>query len=231
MEKNDKRSIKQWAEDDRPREKMMLKGKTSLSNAELIAILINSGNSEMSAVELAQSMLNEVDNNLIELSKLGIEDLQRHKGIGSAKAISVLAALELGKRRNASSVKQRNKIQSSRDAYELFYPYLTDRYDEEFRVLLLDRANKIIQNELIGEGGFSGTVADPKKIFKKALAVNASGIILGHNHPSDNLKPSESDISLTKKIKKAGEVLDISVLDHIIVGNDNYFSFADESLM
>jgi len=121
--------------------------------------------------------------------------------------------------------------QSSRDAYELFYPYLTDRYDEEFRVLLLDRANKIIQNEIIGEGGFSGTVADPKKIFKKALAVNASGIILGHNHPSDNLKPSESDISLTKKIKRAGEVLDISVLDHIIVGNDNYFSFADESLM
>lgn len=231
MEKNDKRSIKQWAEDDRPREKLMFKGKASLSNAELIAILIGSGNTRMSAVELAQSMLNEVDNNLIELSKLGIEDLQRHKGIGSAKAISVLAALELGKRRNASSVKQRNKIQSSRDAYELFYPYLTDRYDEEFRVLLLDRANKIIQNEIIGEGGFSGTVADPKKIFKKALAVNASGIILGHNHPSDNLKPSESDISLTKKIKKAGEVLDISVLDHIIVGNDNYFSFADESLM
>lgn len=231
MEKNDKRPIKQWAEDDRPREKMILKGKSSLSNAELIAILIGSGNLSMSAVELAQSMLNEVDNNLIELSKLGIEDLQRHKGIGSAKAISVLAALELGKRRNASSVKQRNKIQSSRDAYELFYPYLTDRYDEEFRVLLLDRANKIIQNEIIGEGGFSGTVADPKKIFKKALAVNASGIILGHNHPSDNLKPSESDISLTKKIKRAGEVLDITVLDHIIVGNDNYFSFADESLM
>ncbi len=226
-----KRPISQWAEDDRPREKLMLKGKTALSNAELIAILIGSGNAEMSAVELAQTMLNEVDNNLIELSKLGVEGLLRYKGIGSAKAISVIAALELGKRRNASAVLERKKIRSSRDAYDLFFPYLSDRYDEEFRVLLLDRANKVIQNEVIGEGGFSGTVADPKKIFKKALDVNASAIILGHNHPSDNLKPSENDIALTKKIRKAGEVLDISVLDHLIVGNDNYFSFADESLI
>ena len=231
MEKNDKRPISQWAEDDRPREKLILKGKAALSNAELIAILIGMGNTTMSAVELAQSILTDVDNNLIELSKLGVGGLQRFKGIGAAKAISIIAALELGKRRNASSVLERKKIKSSRDAYDLFFPYLTDRYDEEFRVLLLDRANKVIQNEIIGEGGFSGTVADPKKIFKKALAVNASGIILGHNHPSDSLKPSESDISLTKKIKKAGEVLDISVLDHIIVGNDNYFSFADESMM
>ncbi len=220
-----------WAEDDRPREKLALKGKSSLSNAELIAILIGSGNNRQSAVELAQEILNEADHNLVELSKMGISDLTYFKGIGSAKAISIIAALELGKRRLSSKVLLKKKISTSKDAYNLFLPHLIDRYDEQFRVLLLDRANQVIANKSIGEGGFAGTVADPKKIFKLALQYNASAIILGHNHPSNNVKPSDPDISLTKKIKRAGENLDIMILDHIIVGNDIYYSFADEGII
>lgn len=223
--------INQWAENDRPREKLLLKGKSALSDAELIAILIGSGNSKKSAVELGREILQSVDDNLIELSKLSVNDLCTFNGIGQAKAISIIAALELGKRRLSSKVLLRKKIRSSRDAYELFLPFLIDRYDEEFRVLLLDRANKIIENRVVGEGGFAGTVADPKKIFKFALQVNSSAIILGHNHPSSNIQPSNEDIKLTQKIKKAGEVLDISVLDHIIVGNDSYYSFADEGVL
>jgi len=232
MEKNlTKRPISQWAEDDRPREKLSVKGKSVLSDAELIAILIGSGNREQSAVELSQAILKDVENNLIELSKLSITDLQKYKGIGEAKAISIVAALELGKRRLSSKALVRKKVSSSRDAYDLFLPFLIDRYDEEFRVLLLDRSNKIISNLSVGEGGFAGTVADPKKIFKLALQHNASSIILGHNHPSNNTSPSDTDIRLTKKLSKAGESLDISVLDHIIVGNDTYYSFADEGVI
>jgi len=226
-----KRPINQWAEDDRPREKMLNKGKNSLSDAELIAILIGSGNTTQSAVELSQQILKDVENNLIELSKLSVADLTRHKGIGEAKAISIVAALELGRRRLSSKALIKKKVSSSRDAYDLFVPFLTDRYDEEFRMLLLDRSNKIIVNLSVGEGGFAGTVADPKKIFKLALQHSASSIILGHNHPSNNIKPSDTDIKLTKKLSKAGESLDISVLDHIIVGNDTYYSFADEGVI
>ena len=221
--------INQWAEDDRPREKMLLKGKSALSNAELIALLIGSGNSNESAVQLAQRMLDNTDNNLIEFSKLSIEELSRFRGMGKAKAISIIAALELGKRRVAEKVLQQVKIKSSRDVYELLLPELTDRYYEAFYVILLDRANKIIRKLNISEGGVAGTVVDPKKIFKMALDHNASSMILAHNHPSNNLQPSENDIRLTKKLLEAGKALEIPVLDHIIMGNDNYYSFADDN--
>ena len=223
--------IRQWAEDDRPREKMLLKGKSALSNAELIALLIGSGNSEESAVQLAQRMLDRVDNNLIELSKMSIEELSRFRGMGKAKAISIIAAMELGKRRLAEKVIRQNKITSSRDVYDLLLPELTDSYYEFFYVILLDRANRVIRKLNISSGGVAGTVVDPKKIFKLALNHNASSVILAHNHPSNNLKPSDNDVKLTKKLQEAGKALDIPVLDHVIAGNDNYFSFADEGLL
>jgi len=214
----EKLPISQWAEDDRPREKLLLKGKSQLSKAELIAILIGSGNRKESAVELAKRILNSVDNNLAELSKLGINELCKFKGIGTAKAISIVAALEIGRRRRADDVIQKKKkIQSSKDAYDVFYAELSDKDYEEFWILLLDRANQIIKKVNISEGGLSGTIADPKKIFKLALENNSSSIILAHNHPSNNIKPSDNDIKLTKTISKAGTTLEINVLDHIIV--------------
>ncbi len=231
-ENYDKKPINKWAEDDRPREKLLLKGKSTLSNAELIAILIGSGNKKQSAVELAQEIMNKAGNNLIELSKFTIHDLtSMFKGIGTAKAISIIAALELGKRRLMAQALEKKKITCSKDASHILTPFLTDLYTEEFRILLLDRANQVIANLSIGQGGFSGTVADPKKIFKEALAHNASGIILAHNHPSGNRKPSDNDITLTRKLKRAGENLDIQILDHIIVVSDSYYSFADEGIL
>jgi len=224
--------ISQWAEDDRPREKLIIKGKGQLSKAELIAILIGSGNSDESAVELSKRILGSVNNNFAELSRLSINNLCEFKGIGEAKAVSIVAALEIGRRRRADDViEEKRKIKSSADAYDLLYADLSDKYHEEFWILLLDRANQLINKVNISEGGFSGTVADPKKIFKLALENNCSSLILAHNHPSNNLKPSENDITLTKTISKAGTTLEINVLDHIIVGTDNYFSFADESLL
>jgi DNA repair protein RadC len=231
-ENKEKRSIRYWAEDDRPREKLLSKGKGTLSNAELIAILIGSGNKEHSAVELAKQIMNKAGNNLIELSKFTVNDLKKYfNGIGIAKAVSIVAALELGKRRLLEKALDRKKVSSSKDAYETMVPYLTDMYTEEFRVLLLDMANKVIANISIGQGGFSSSSADPRKIFKTALEHNASAIILAHNHPSDNKNPSSTDISLTKKLVKAGKYLEIRVLDHIIVVNDGYFSFADEGVL
>ena len=228
-ENANKKPINEWAEDDRPREKLILKGKNALSNAELIAILIGSGNRSQSAVELAQEIMDKADNNLIELSRFSIHDLTSlFKGIGTAKAISIIAALELGKRRLMTQALDKKKITCSKDAYEILIPFLADLYSEEFRILLLDRSNQVIANRSIGRGGFSGTVADPKIIFKEALAHNASGIILAHNHPSGNTKPSTNDISLTRKLKRAGEDLEIHILDHIIVVSDGYYSFADE---
>ncbi len=228
----EKLPISSWAEDDRPREKLLLKGKGQLSKAELIAILIASGNREESAVELSKRILSSVDNNLAELSKLSVNELCKFKGIGTAKAISIVAALEIGRRRRADDVIQKKKkINSSKDVYDTFYADLSDKHYEEFWILLLDRANQIIKKINISEGGLSGTVADPKKIFKLALEHNSSSIILAHNHPSNNLKPSDNDIKLTKSISSAGRTLEISVLDHIIVGSDNYFSFADESMI
>ncbi len=228
-ENNQKKPISKWAEDDRPREKLLIKGKHALSNAELIAILIGSGNKTKSAVELAQEIMDKAGNNLIELSKFTVGELTSHfKGIGSAKAISIIAALELGKRRLMTRALEKKKITCSRDAYEILTPFLTDRYTEEFRILLLDRANQVIANILVGTGGFSGTVADPKQIFKEALSHSASGIILSHNHPSGNREPSDADLSLTRKLQRAGKNLDIQILDHIIVTSDSYYSFADE---
>ncbi|MBU2553459.1 MAG: DNA repair protein RadC [Bacteroidetes bacterium] len=224
--------ISQWSEDDRPREKMMLKGKGQLSKAELIAILIGSGNNDESAVELAKRILSSVDNNLAELSRLSISDLTKFKGIGPAKAISIVAALELGRRRRADDVLiDTTKISSSQDAYNLLYAELSDKYHEEFWIILLDRANKVIRKANISEGGLAGTVADPKKIFQLALEQHASSIILAHNHPSNNLQPSQNDVQLTKKIVAGGKSLDISILDHLIIGNDKYYSFADEGEM
>lgn len=228
----DKLPISQWAEDDRPREKLLLKGKGQLSKAELIAILIGSGNRNESAVELSKRILKDVDNNLAQLSRLSVSDLCKYKGVGTAKAISIVAALEIGRRRRSDDViKKTNKITSSKDVYNVLYADLSDKNYEEFWVLLLDRSNQIIKKVNISEGGISGTVADPKKIFKLALENNSSSIILAHNHPSNNLSPSEQDKKLTKKIIAAGKTLEIGVLDHIILGSDNYFSFADESLI
>jgi DNA repair protein RadC len=223
--------ISKWAEDDRPREKLMLKGKHTLSDAELLAILIGTGSREHSALDLAKMILIQTRNNLIELSKMQISELMDFRGIGQAKAITVIAALELGRRRRGSEVIQRKKIQSSKDVFELFQVELAEKKYEGFWLLLLDRANKIIGQEKISEGGTAGTVADPKRIFKTAIDRHASSLILCHNHPSGNVEPSQADISLTKKMIQAGTLLDIQILDHIIIGEENYFSFADENMM
>lgn len=220
--------IRQWAEGDRPREKMLLKGRISLSDAELIAILLGSGSRNESAVDLAKRILQQANNNLIELSKSGIIDLMKFKGVGEAKAISVVAALELGKRRRSAEALEKKKITSSRDVFDFFHGIFGDQNYEAFYILLMNRANKIIREIMISEGGFAGTVADPKKIFKIALDNSASSIILCHNHPSGNIKPSEADIRLTSKLRQAGEMLDLPVIDHIILGDDKYYSFADE---
>lgn len=230
--KTQKLPISKWAEDDRPREKLLLKGKGNLSKAELIAILIGSGNSKDSSLELARKVLNTVNNNLAELSKFTVNDLRKFRGIGSAKATAIVAALEIGRRRRADDkIEKRNVIVSSDDVWNMVYADLSDLSHEEFWILLLDRANQLLKKVHVSEGGFSGTVADPKKIFKIALDNNSSSIILAHNHPSNNMEPSENDITLTKTICKAGETLEINVLDHIIVGSDRYFSFADEGLI
>ncbi len=220
-----------WAIEDRPREKLLAKGIQSLSDAELIAILIGSGSRNESAVELSKRILASVKNNLNQLGKLTINDLQNFKGIGEAKAISIVAAMELGKRRKVSDVLEREKIGSSRDAFELFAPILGDLSHEEFWVLFLDRANKIIDKQRTSQGGVSGTVIDIRMILKQAIEKLASGIILCHNHPSGNRQPSKSDIDITRKLKEAAGFMDINVLDHIIVTDSEYFSFVDESLM
>lgn len=224
-------NIKSWAEEDRPREKLLLKGKSALSEAELIAILIGSGTASLSAVDVAKVILNSVSNDLNHLAKLTVKDLTKFKGIGEAKAISIVAALELGRRRKDTENKKRPKIKSSKDAYEIMKPELMDLSHEEFWCLLLNRSNLVIKKYLVSSGGVSGTVVDPKLIYKAALEVLASGIILVHNHPSGNLEPSQSDINLTKKMKTAAVALDISLLDHLIFTDQGYISFADETLL
>jgi DNA repair protein RadC len=226
-----KLSIKSWAEADRPREKLLAKGKSALSEAELIAILIGSGNTEESAVELSKRILNSVDNNLVELGKLDVNDLCKFKGIGEAKAISIIAALELGRRRNEHSTPERESLSTSRQAFNLLHPILADLPHEEFWLIFLNRANKVIKKQAVSKGGVSGTVVDAKMIFKPAVENLASSVILCHNHPSGNRTPSQEDITLTRKIKEAGRVLDISVHDHIIIANDTYYSFADEGFL
>jgi DNA repair protein RadC len=221
-------SIRNWAEDDRPREKLRLKGRNSLSDAELFAILLGSGTREESAVDLAKRILKKAGDNLIELSRFNLEELMAFKGIGEAKAVTLLAALELGRRRNEAEAVAREKITCSRDAYEIFRNTLGGQPYEEFWIILLNKANKVTGKCCISEGGISGTVVDPRKIFKIALDQRASSILLGHNHPSGNIQPSEADHRITKKIREAGNLLDIAVLDHLILGDDTYYSFADE---
>ena len=224
-------NIKSWAPEDRPREKLILKGKSALSDAELIAILLGSGTASMSAVELAKKVLQHAGNNLHELARLTVKDLIKIKGIGEVKALTIVAALELGRRRKELEGNEKTKISGSKDAYDLVKSDLLDISHEQFWILMLNRANRVIKKCMISQGGVAGTVADPKIIFKLALEELASGVILAHNHPSGNLTASQADIDLTKKLKDAGRLLDIQVLDHLIVAGQKYFSFADEGLI
>lgn len=224
-------SIKAWAEEDRPREKLSAQGRRALTDAELIAILIGSGSQTESAVELSKRILHHYSNDLNNLSKASIAELSRFKGIGEAKAISIIAALEVGRRRNETEVKTPEIIKGSKDAYQILRKTFMDLNHEEFWLLLLHQSGKVIAKELISKGGLTGTVADPKIIFNIALQHNAVSIVMAHNHPSGNLKPSQLDIDLTKKIANAGKMLDINVLDHIIVTNDGFYSFADEGVI
>lgn len=225
------KTIKDWAIDDRPREKMIAKGKSALSNAELVAILIGSGHGKMSAVELAREVLGETDDDLQSLSRLSLEELTRHPGIGEAKAISIMAALELGRRCSLQAPPQRLSIDNSKDAYEVFLPFIDNFSTETFLVSYLNQGNKIIKTEKISTGGIAATLADPKVIFKSALLKEATAIVLCHNHPSGVAKPSAHDKSLTKQLIMAGKVLEIKVIDHIIIGSNSYFSFAENGLM
>lgn len=224
-------SIKAWAEEDRPREKLNAQGRRALSDAELIAILIGSGNRDESAVELSKRILHHYGNDLNKLGKVSVNELSRFKGIGEAKAISIIAALELGRRRSDTETKVADVITGSHSAWQILRRHLVDLNHEEFWILLLSRNNKVIAKELISKGGLSGTVADPKIIFSIALQHQASSIILAHNHPSGNLKPSQQDIDLTKKLYQAGKILDINVFDHLIITDDGFLSFADEGLL
>ncbi len=224
-------SIAQWAEEDRPREKLLLKGKSTLSDAELIGILLGSGTKTLSAVDLAKQILNSIGNDLHALAKLSVHDLCKFKGIGEAKAISIVSALELGRRRKEAEPIVHPKINSSVDAYQLMKPDLSDLPHEEFWVILLKRNNHVIRKEQISFGGVSGTLVDPKIVFKKAIESLASSIILIHNHPSGNLKPSEVDIRLTKRLKESGTLLEIPIFDHLIFTDHGYFSFLDESMI
>ena len=230
MSKPYKLSIKQWAEEDQPREKLLLKGKSALSNAELLGVLIGSGTREYTAVDLGKIILESNGNDLNRLARLGVQDLKKFSGIGDAKAVNIVSALELGRRRQPAS-EQSIKITSSKDVHSYMKPELSDLNHEEFWLILLNRANKVIKKQNISQGGVSGTVADPKLIFNHALNQLASGVILIHNHPSGNTKPSEADKRLTKQLSEAGKLLEIAVLDHIIFTDNNYFSFADESLL
>lgn len=228
-----KLSIKTWAEDDRPREKLLLKGRTALSDAELIAILIASGNRNESAVDLSKRILGSVENNLEKLSKLGITELKNFQGMGEAKALSIMAALELGRRRNVLLTDEDDamKIRASKDAYRIIRPELDDLPHEEFWIMLTNRPHAVFKKEIVSRGGMNSTVVDPKIVFKIAVSNGACGIVLCHNHPSGGVKPSEQDIRLTKKLREAANVLDITLIDHIIVGANTYFSFADEGII
>jgi len=219
--------IKDWALEDRPREKLLYKGISSLSDAELLAILIGSGSNDKSAVDLAREILSLASNNLNRLGKLDVHDLVQLKGIGTAKAINIMSALELGRRRKSSEVIESAKIRSSNDVYTIFNPLLADLTHEEFWLLYLNRSNKILSRHKLSQGGISGTITDVRLLIKKALELLASSIIICHNHPSGNLEPSEADNRITSKIKEAASYFDINLLDHIIVTDNGYYSYAD----
>ena len=221
-------TITQWAEEDRPREKMMLHGVSALSNAELLAILIGSGNTEESAVELMRKVLADYSNNLNELGKASIDELCRYKGIGSAKAISILAASELGKRRKEEKVEERVTILSSKDVYECFYPLMCDLPTEECWVLLLNQASKVIEKVKIGAGGLNATAVDVRCILREALLKRASAIALCHNHPSGSVRPSREDDRLTQQVNQASQCMSIRLVDHVILTDGAFYSYADE---
>ncbi len=224
-------TIKAWAEEDRPREKLLSLGRRSLSDAELIAILIGSGSTTESAVDLSKRILHTYQNNLGNVAKLSVQELCKFKGIGEAKAISIIAGLELGRRRKETEVVNTDKVNCSKDGFNILAPYFSDLLHEEFWVIMLARNNRVTGKVLISKGGMSGTIADPKVIFKAALEHNAANIVLAHNHPSGNLKPSQEDINLTKKLKSGAQLLDIGVMDHLIFAGEGYFSFADEGYL
>ncbi len=217
--------------DDRPREKLLQFGKETLTNAELLAILINAGSKKYSALQVAQLILSSLENELQFLGKLNVKELMKFEGIGEAKAIKIVAAFELGKRKAAAPYIGRPQIKTSEDAYHLLSPDLSDLRKERFQILMLNRNNRMIKKHTISDGGIAGTVVDPKVIYKAALDHEACSIILSHNHPSGNLKPSEADIKITKQIVASGKLLDISVLDHLIISAKGYYSFADEGMM
>jgi DNA repair protein RadC len=223
--------ITDWALEDRPREKLLQKGTTSLSDAELLAILISSGTKDKSAVDLGRELLGIADNNLNSLGKLSIADLKKIRGIGTARAVTIAAALELGRRRRLSDVQYVQQIRSSKDVSDIFQPLLSDLPHEEFWILFLNRSNKVINRMKLSQGGISGTVTDVRMVMKKAIEYLASGIIVCHNHPSGNLNPSESDSKITQKIKEAGNLMDIQLLDHLIISDNDYYSFADNGIL
>lgn len=226
-----RKSINCWAPGDRPREKFRSSGASALSDSELIAILIRNGTGSHNAVELAREILNGCKNNLHDLGRAGLHELMSVKGVGAAKAITLLAALELGRRCRTAEAMSMKKITCSRDAVSLLEPILRDLQHEEFWIILLNRANAVIDQRMISKGGVSGTVVDPKIIFNEALKMKASGIIVSHNHPSNNPRPSESDLQLTKKLREGGKLMEISLLDHIIIAGTSFYSFADEGVL
>ncbi|MDI1304188.1 MAG: DNA repair protein RadC [bacterium] len=230
MSENSFFPITNWSEDDKPREKLMLKGKSSLSDAELIAILIGSGSRNESAVGLSKRILASVDNNLNALGNLSITQLMNFKGIGEAKAISIISALELGRRRRAEDAVELTKISSSKMIFEIMQPIIGELPHEEFWIVYLNNSNKIISKSQLSKGGITGTLVDVRLVFKMALEMGATGLILCHNHPSGTLIPSDADKQITRKLKLAGESLEIKVLDHLIVTEANYFSFVDEGI-
>ncbi len=231
QEKPSSFSIKNWSQDDQPREKLRDKGRATLSDAELVAILIGSGNTDESAVDLSKRILASVGNNLNELGKLSLKQLMEFKGIGEAKAISIIAAMELGRRKRGEEALKKHKITSSRSVFELMQPIIGELPHEEFWIIYVNNSNKVIRKNQLSKGGITGTLVDVRIVLKIALEVGATGIILVHNHPSGTLNPSEADKQLTKKLKTAGESLDIKVLDHLIITEKAYFSFADENLL
>jgi DNA repair protein RadC len=223
--------ITDWAVEDRPREKFIQNGTASLSDAELLAILISSGTKDKSAVDLGRELLGMANNNLNNLGKLTIADLRKVHGIGPARAVTIAAALELGRRRKLSEVQYVPQIRSSKDVSDIFQPLLSDLLHEEFWILFLNRSNKVINKMKLSQGGISGTVTDVRLVMKKAIECLASGIIVCHNHPSGNLNPSESDTKITQKIKEAGNLMDIQLLDHLIISDKDYYSFADNGML
>ena len=224
-------NLKSLAEDDRPREKFLLKGKSAVSDSELLAIIMGSGNRDESAVELARRILNSVENNWHRLSQLSIKDLTKFKGVGEAKAISIATALEIGNRRSQQEVLERQQISSSKDAFEILQPHLSDLQTEEFWAIFLNHQNKILYKTCLFRGGIASSVADVRVIFKTALEHFSTQIIVAHNHPAGSLKPSKEDLNITQKIKDAGKLLDIDLLDHLILTQNKYYSFKDEGIL